>query len=367
MRKMIWLCVVFVCTSLVAQESVKSSSRAQAIERGIAYLFERGQTAEGAFSPQTGIAVTGLVVTAILENQPNAVNDPRIQKAVKLIEKNVQDDGGIYTPDSRFRNYETCVAIMALKRAQGKGETHPAIAKAEKYIRAQQWDEGEGLESSDMKYGGAGYGNQSRPDMSNTSFFLDALQELGAGEDDEAIKKALVFVSRAQNLPSSGTLPNENDSSDKTYDGGFFYTPASGGQSPAGRGAEGGLRSYGSMTYAGLKSMIYAGVDEKDPRVQAALKYLRNNYTLDANPGMGQAGLYYYYHTFSKSMGAMGKATFTDAQGTEHVWRHELVETLISKQKPDGSWVNTVSDRWMETDPNLVTAYALLALARTGE
>ncbi len=47
MRKMIWLCVVFVCTSLVAQESVKSSSRAQAIERGIAYLFERGQTAEG--------------------------------------------------------------------------------------------------------------------------------------------------------------------------------------------------------------------------------------------------------------------------------------------------------------------------------
>ncbi len=247
------------------------------------------------------------MVTAILENQPNAVNDPRIQKAVKLIEKNVQDDGGIYTPDSRFRNYETCVAIMALKRAQGKGETHPAIAKAEKYIRAQQWDEGEGLESSDMKYGGAGYGNQSRPDMSNTSFFLDALQELGAGEDDEAIKKALVFVSRAQNLPSSGTMPNENDSSDKTYDGGFFYTPASGGQSPAGRGAEGGLRSYGSMTYAGLKSMIYAGVDEKDPRVQAALKYLRNNYTLDANPGMGQAGLYYYYHTFSKSMGAMGK------------------------------------------------------------
>ena len=38
--------------------------------------------------------------------------------------------------------------------------------------------------------------------------------------------------------------------------------------------ADGGLRSYASMTYAGLKSMIYAGLDRDDPRVKAALTYI---------------------------------------------------------------------------------------------
>jgi len=62
------------------------------------------------------------------------------------------------------------------------------------------------------------------------------------------------------------------------------------------------LRSYGSMTYAGLKSMIYAGLTQDDPRVKAALEFIRKNYTLEENPGQGQRGLYYYYQTFAKAM-----------------------------------------------------------------
>ena len=42
----------------------------------------------------------------------------------------------------------------------------------------------------------------------------------------------------------------------------------------AGKADDGGLRSYASMTYAGLKSMIYAGLDRDDPRVKAALDYI---------------------------------------------------------------------------------------------
>ena len=59
-------------------------------------------------------------------------------------------------------------------------------------------------------------------------------------------------------------------------------------------------RSYGSMTYAGLKSMVFAGLKPDDIRVQAATKWLRANYSLDENPGLGQAGLYYYYHLMAK-------------------------------------------------------------------
>ncbi len=116
------------------------------------------------------------------------------------------------------------------------------------------------------------------------------------------------------------------------------------------------------MTYAGLKSMIYAGVDADDPRVQAAMKWLQGHYTLQENPGMGSSGLYYYYHTFAKALDATGQATFTDADGVEHDWRAELVTKLAEEQQPTGAWVNA-NERWLEADPNLATAYVLLALS----
>ena len=43
-------------------------------------------------------------------------------------------------------------------------------------------------------------------------------------------------------------------------------------------------------------------------------------------------------------------------------WREEVVRRIIALQSPDGFWVNE-NNRWWEADPNLVTAYTLLALA----
>jgi hypothetical protein len=116
------------------------------------------------------------------------------------------------------------------------------------------------------------------------------------------------------------------------------------------------------MTYAGLKSMIYAGVTADDPRVKGARKFIRETYSLQENPGMGAAGLFYYFQTFAKAMNAVGEPILVDAEGKSHNWSDELIGELVSRQKEDGSWVNGASDRWMEADPNLVTAYALLAL-----
>jgi squalene-hopene/tetraprenyl-beta-curcumene cyclase len=53
------------------------------------------------------------------------------------------------------------------------------------------------------------------------------------------------------------------------------------------------LRSYGSMSYAGLLSMIHAQVDKNDPRVKAVIDWLSKNYTHDENPGR-QEGLCVY-------------------------------------------------------------------------
>ena len=81
-----------------------------------------------------------------------------------------------------------------------------------------------------------------------------------------------------------------------------------------------------------------------------------------SNPGMGDQGLYYYYHTFAKALDAMQQDEIVDDEGKTHNWRAELVAELASRQQPDGSWVNS-TPRWLESDPNLVTGYALLALS----
>jgi squalene-hopene/tetraprenyl-beta-curcumene cyclase len=116
------------------------------------------------------------------------------------------------------------------------------------------------------------------------------------------------------------------------------------------------------MTYAGLKSMIYAGLSTDDPRVAAATEWARQHYTLEENPGLDQQGLFYYFHTFAKSLSVAGFDTFADSDGVEHDWRQELADRLFVLQQEDGSWLNP-TDRWYEGDPNLVTAYALLALS----
>jgi squalene-hopene/tetraprenyl-beta-curcumene cyclase len=77
---------------------------------------------------------------------------------------------------------------------------------------------------------------------------------------------------------------------------------------------------------------------------------------------MGEKGLYYYYHTFAKALDALGIDELEDAKGVRHDWRHDLIEELARRQKPDGSWVNA-DNMWMEGDPNLSTAFALLALS----
>ena len=81
------------------------------------------------------------------------------------------------------------------------------------------------------------------------------------------------------------------------------------------------LRSYGSMTYAGLKSMLYAGLGPEDPRVKAAYEGIRRYYTTAENPGLNDAGLYYYYHVFAKALDAIGEPEIVDADNITHDWQ----------------------------------------------
>ena len=344
-------------TGTGAARAVEQPQLQDMVRRGVAFL-ESAQAEDGSYSSHSGTGVTSLVTTALLRSG-RTPQDPLIARSLEYLEGHVQKNGGIYQEGSIHRNYETCLAILCFNEANENGKYDRLLNNAEAFLKRLQWDEGEGHVRSSTSYGGAGYGNHSRPDLSNTSFMIDALVALGNDAEDPAIQRALVFVSRCQNLE---TVHNDTEFAAKNPDGGFYYTIAAGGSSQAGETDVGGLRSYGSMTYAGLKSMIYAGVGPDDPRVKAASEWIAKHYTLEQNPSLGTSGLYYYFHTFAKALEAIGADEIVDSQGVTHNWREDLVRELAARQRENGSWINA-NERWLEGDPNLVTGYVLLTLS----
>jgi squalene-hopene/tetraprenyl-beta-curcumene cyclase len=327
------------------------------VQKGAAFL-KKTQNADGSFSPRrAGPGISALVAVALLRNGSSA-QEPTVAKTLAYLEKNVQKDGGIY--NKFLANYTTCVALLALKQANTDGRYDTIIKRAAAFLKHLQY--ADSTDPKDFRYGGVSYGGKQRPDLSNTQFFVEALLAAGVPKDDPAVQRALKFVSRCQNLPGEfNDLPFAKKAS-KDDRGGLTYIPLDADDNPH-ITLGGGLRSLGGMTYAGLKSFLYAGVTKDDPRVQAAVNWVRRHYTLDKNPGMGQAGLYYYYHTFAKAMDALGADTFTDADGKPHDWRRELFEALKKRQRPDGSWRNDGDKQFGEDNPDLATAFALLSLS----
>jgi squalene-hopene/tetraprenyl-beta-curcumene cyclase len=278
----------------------------------------------------------------------------------------VQPDGGIYKQD--LVNYNTAVSIMALVM-RNRPEDRPVLVNARNFLIGLQSDFDEPGKLDNAFDGGIGYGSKYKhSDMSNTSLALEALyhsRRLLEEEDPAAARElnwpaAIHFIERCQNLPSHN--PEKWASDDPENKGGFVYYPghSMAGETnlPSGRVA---LRSYGSMSYAGLLSYIYAELKRDDPRVIAVMDWLRDNFTLEENPGMGEQGLFYYFHTMAKALTVYGADYLETKDGKRIDWRERLALKLINLQKPDGSWAND-NGRWWEKDPALVTAYSVIAL-----
>jgi squalene-hopene/tetraprenyl-beta-curcumene cyclase len=347
---------------VVAEPIGTPADKIVAAQKSAAEFLRSTQLPEGGWTNAEAPGVSGLVVYSLLRSGVSP-EDPMVAKGLAHLLSFRQPNGGIYNAKASHGNYETSIVLLALSASNKEGQHDAVIAAAKDYLLKLQWDGSEGIDRTDVKFGGAGYGKTGdRPDLSNTAFLLEALKAAGLTEKDEALQNALVFVSRCQNLE---TEANTTPFAAKVNDGGFYYTPAAGGNSQAGNTANGGLRSYASMTYAGLKSMIYAGLKADDPRVKAAKAWLAKHYTLTENPGMGQQGLFYYHHTIAKALAAVGEPTFVDDKGVSHDWRRELGTHVLSLQGANGGWVNK-EPRWYEGDPNMATAYALLTLSYCG-
>src|SRR5690348_7610834 len=198
------------------------------VGKAIEYLKEH-QGADGAWSEDKSPGVTGIALTGMLQTGQVTAKDPVVEKGLKYIESLINRKEGHIAgadPKVQLKNYVTCVNVMALQAAD-RDSYKQVVADAVKFLKNLQWDEGEGKGPKDDFYGGAGYDSKSRPDLSNTQFFIDSLVAAGVPKDDPALKKALLFVSRCQNLKGE---TNDQPWAGKIDDGSFIYSPAAGGQ-----------------------------------------------------------------------------------------------------------------------------------------
>src|SRR5262249_49737250 len=275
-----------------------SAKEVQAVLSKASDFLKSRQTQDGAWAPKVaGPGVTALVVAGLVKNGVST-KDPVVARGLEYLTKNIQKDGGVY--DKFLANYTTSVAVMAFHEANADGKYNAVLKNAGKFLKGIQVD----TDEKDKNSGGFGYDKKSRPDMSNSAFAVEALLAAGLPKDDPAIQKALRFLGRCQNLKGEFNDQPFAQKVAKEDEGGFVYVPDLDEKRHV--TAAGGLRSMGGMTYGGLKSFLYAGVSKDDPRVKAAVNWIRRHYTLEENPGMGQAGLYYYYQTFGKAMHAWG-------------------------------------------------------------
>lgn len=353
-------------------ESLRNEADA-AIQRAVNWLIKQQQP-EGHWSNPDFPALTALPVWAIGKSGTD-VDAGAISKAAAYLVSTFNENGSFCREPREARkggglcNYNTALTIVALNTL-GNPEYVPMIQKGRAFIAAGQHF------GDDIYHGGMGYdAGTGRPyaDLSNSYLAYEAMrltenvedlrQETGERADLDW-KAAEKFIERVQNRPESNDQPWASD--DPENAGGFAYKPDSSmAGSTTNEAGEIRLRSYGSMTYAGLLSFIYAEVDKNDPRVQSAYEWTQKYWNLDENPGMGLQGLFYYYQTLAKALAALDVDLVPRPDGSTVNWRAELVKKLLSIQKtePDGTgyWVNS-EGRWWESDPVLVTSYSLLAL-----
>ncbi|MBI4606560.1 MAG: hypothetical protein HY721_31750, partial [Planctomycetes bacterium] len=109
-----------------------------------------------------------------------------------------------------------------------------------------------------------------------------------------------------------------------------------------------------------------------NPTVSKAYRAIQAHYAVRENPDLTKrygpagflkkdSGLYYYYVTVARTLGAVGRPELKTDDGRVHDWTRELSDRVLMLRGKDGLWTNA-NVRWWEGDPVLATSFAMLAL-----
>ena len=309
------------------------------IFNGLRYLRTH-QLANGSWSNDP--AVTSLAVLAMLNagyDETDQIVAGGIQYVLSRI--NSAPDGSVHNNSGRY-TYYTSIAILPLV-ATHNSEYHNEIKRMRDWLIGSQWDEAcfyGSVNESNWYYGGFGYGNSGRPDLSNTQWALMGLKAADREMDTvacDSYKKALIFLGCCQHA-----------------DGGSMYHPS---------------HAYGSihtMTAASVWGYSICNVSDQcsevDDNIHAGIdsgiQWLSDRYSVTNNDGWGTRFEYYYAVTLAKALVMSHKTKL----GT-HVWFEDLAIHLIARQGAGGNWPYTAL-RGLDAqgDREMNTCWSILSL-----
>ena len=346
-------------------EVVRIESRDERLDRARAlaarFLIDR-QAPDGAWrsdvygSFKDGDALTPLVLEA-LQTVPSADESNASRKGLDYLT-------GLTRPGNPQAGLNYPVYTAALGASVLGKSPLPEHQKGRDiwlaFLRGRQLTELLGWKPEDLAYGGWCFGEPPRrqpgadavvpfaqANISATVFAVEALRAAGTRPDDPALRAARVFLSRCQNY---GTAAD---------DGGFFFSCEDVVRNKAGTDGE-RYRSYGSATADGLRGLLACGGEEA--RTRAARQWLERNFSATSHPGRyaadreAQRDAVYYYWCRSVVLACTDPAW----GGADRA--AALADALLTRQRPDGSWSNSLVEQ-REDDPLVGTSFALLALS----
>lgn len=338
----------------LAAAAAPAADRAALAAQARAWLLHR-QAADGGFAtlPRTLLVADALTAGGA---GPDAA---AARRALDAALRRQDAAGALVDPEDGFAVPTTALALTVLVRLGGEPAT--ALAAARGYLlRAQIAD------AASPSHGGFAtppHAGDEVATLVDTAFALRALRAAGMAGDDPVCARALRFLSRCQHLAGANDRPWAGS------DGSAVYTPVpgpgwllddAGGISHAG---------YGAMTHLVLESLLVAaGLGGDDPRVAAALGWLRAHPGFDRHPGMPAAhardGLYFLHAQAALTWRACA------VRGLDPGYRDGDILASLARRAhavplPDGRpgafWLNR-PDGLGEGDPLVCTAQALIAL-----
>lgn len=370
--------VAATCVAAGASSAAEPVAWRRAADRGSAFLAMR-QAADGGWRSDTygnfrgGDALTPLALIAL-----DTTTHPGPHAAGCRFLANLAAD-----PERIDRlEYPVYTAAFAVQVCLRDEASRGSAIRWADVLRGQQLAAGLGWAADDPEFGGWGYATVEPrkprpgavrlptldPNLSATTLAVTALRTGGARVDDPALRAALTFLERCQNVPRADAA------ADPAFDdGGFCFDIGVADRSKAGsagvdRHGRMRLRSYGSATADGLRALLACGLPADHPRVAAARAWLERQFAADTHPGafprdrhVFRDGCFYYW--------CWSVATTLEALGVDHLhttagpldWRRALAEALVERQADDGSW-RSVHGAVREDDPLVATPLALATL-----
>ena len=320
-------CFFLACSH--ADAAVDAASVNRAIDRGITYL-RKSQTDRGGWDefPGHSCGVSSLCTLSLL-NAGVSREDPAIKNAMRYLRSNEAHD-----------TYSLSLQTLVYCQYGATGDLPRIRANVARLSETQIQ---QGRNSGAWGYGGK---RQTNGDPSNAQFALLALGaavDRGVDVDAELFERAIDYWTRRQ---SAG--------------GGWSY---------------GGGPASGSMTCAGIASLIIAngrlgnqsssvekgqilccGGSDKNAPIQQGLDWLSERFNAQTNPG-GHGGTFFYYlYAIERTGRLTGRRFFGD-----HDWYREGAEKLLSSQDGfQGYWSGDSSGE----SPTIATSFALLFLSK---